>query len=93
MEQGSMKQPYNIMSFTKAGKSAVVRAAIMTADEERAIAQCARRLTAAIEEPESTHVEELVEQVRDEAGGQRACGTPVGRRGAPGAGGRQARRR
>ena len=43
-------------------------------DGERAIAQCARRLTAAIAEPDTTNVEELVEQIRDEATGNEAAG-------------------
>lgn len=35
-----------------------------TPDGERGIAQCARRLTAAIAEPQSTNVEDLVERLK-----------------------------
>lgn len=43
---------------------------------EGGIAQCVRRLVAALGEPESTNIEELVERMRDEAAGNE----PVGRR-------------
>jgi hypothetical protein len=44
------------------------------ADGERAIAQCARRLVAALTEPEAADVEELVALMRDESGGSEAAG-------------------
>ena len=47
-----------------------------TLDGERGIAQCTRRLIAALAEPESTDVEALVERMRDEASGNE----PAGRR-------------
>jgi hypothetical protein len=43
-------------------------------DGERAIAQCARRLVAALTEPETTDIEELVELMRTESGGSEAAG-------------------